>query len=358
MPELDCNIRCKLRDFTLEFDFSGELQGVQGIFGPSGSGKTTLLRILAGLSKNQGTHLRLDGVDWHSKAQPKQTPSHLRKVAYLSQQPFFFHHLSPYQNLVYGYKRRKTPTGCQHSKKTPEECIELLGLGEILERSIGNLSGGEQQKLALARAVLLDSRLWLIDEPFSALDQQSKKLAMQVLRDHLRQTRSPAFYVSHSWSEMATLSDSLFLVEKGKFEVLQGHKKDHLGPNLLTALDSVFDEKRQVLTIQMAEHSYRLPGCKTEGAEKLLLLIRPDDIHLSLDKPVLGSQLDWLPAQIESLQEPDSGCVYLKLRYSKDSAVAPLTAQISALAADNMKLKVADQVFFNFKPSFLAASLV
>ena len=152
--------------FVLNVDLKLPASGITVVFGPSGSGKTTLLRCLAGLEKS-GT-MEIAGEVWQNEN--TFIPINQRAVGMAFQESRLFPHLNVRNNLLYGYKR--TPFDCRRLHL--EEVMHVLALENLMERGIENLSGGEKQRVALGRALLMSPKILLMDEPQDALDDQRK----------------------------------------------------------------------------------------------------------------------------------------------------------------------------------------
>lgn len=200
---------CHFGTFTLDVDLDLPGNGLTALFGHSGCGKTTLLRCMAGLQVAAGA-MCVNGVEWQSETGSR--PVHQRPLAYVFQETGLFPHLSVKRNLMYGYRRIP-----QSDRQISfDQATEWLGLSRLLERMPDKLSGGERQRVAIARALLTSPRLLLMDEPLSALDQNSKQEIMpylEALRDNLA---IPILYVSHSTTEVARLADHIVIMGKGR----------------------------------------------------------------------------------------------------------------------------------------------
>lgn len=200
------------RGFVLNATFEAPSKGVTGIFGPSGCGKTTLLRALAGLPPHATGHLDIDGDLWLDTQAGIDMATHKRGVALVFQHAALFPHLSVRGNLKYAWDRRHQGTG---SSIKLDELIELTGIGALLDRNTTTLSGGERQRVAIARALASNPRLLLLDEPLSALDQDSRESFQRFLKQLCAKTGVPTFLVSHSVTEIVELSDQVLVMERG-----------------------------------------------------------------------------------------------------------------------------------------------
>ena len=159
---LDMAARHSFGSFTLDAAFSVPLEGTTAIFGPSGSGKTTLLRILAGLTTPSNGHVRLNQTTWLDTApvrgRPVNLPAHKRPVGLVFQDGRLFPHLSVGGNLEFAARRARTDAAPR------ADTISALDLAPLLERRTADLSGGEAQRVAIARTLLSKPRLLLLVE--------------------------------------------------------------------------------------------------------------------------------------------------------------------------------------------------
>ena len=196
--------------FRLDAEFSVEAAGVTAVVGPSGCGKTTLLRCIAGLTRLPGL-LTVRGHVWQDRR--VFVPPHRRAVGYVFQEPSLLPHLSVRQNLAFGMKRSKDRAAIAF-----DDVVSLLGMGGLLERRIGKLSGGEAQRVAIGRALLSQPELLLMDEPLSNLDPDSKAEILLYI-GRLQQTLLiPILYVSHDAAEVARISDRTLRMRDGRIE--------------------------------------------------------------------------------------------------------------------------------------------
>ena len=197
--------------FCLDADFSVQGERI-GIFGESGSGKSTLIGMLAGLVEPDDGTISLDGETLYSRTGGVAIPAERRRVAMVFQQPSLFPHLSVRANLLYGYKR----CAPQHRRVEFEPLVRVLKLEDLLDRGVANLSGGEQQRVAIGRAVLASPRLLIMDEPLSALDDDLKFQIIPYLNGVCGQFGIPFLFISHSLLEMRLMTDRVLEFAKGR----------------------------------------------------------------------------------------------------------------------------------------------
>lgn len=158
-------------DFTLNVDLQLPGRGISALFGHSGSGKTSCLRCLAGLERASSAFIEVNGEVWEDTRRGIFLAPHKRPVGYVFQEASLFAHLSVRGNLEFGW-RRIAPS---ERKVGLDQACQLLGIGHLLERKPITLSGGEAQRVGIARALLSSPRLLLMDEPLASLDEPRKR---------------------------------------------------------------------------------------------------------------------------------------------------------------------------------------
>ncbi len=183
------------------------------LLGPSGSGKSTLLRIIAGLeSAGSGEIL------WNGK-NIARIPVHLRNFGLMFQDYALFPHKNVFENVAFGLRMQDLPR--EKIKLQVERALAQVELGAFSGRKVTDLSGGEQQRVAFARALAPRPRLLMLDEPLGALDRTLKEQMLAELRKLLQETGIPAIYVTHDQEEAFSIADRLLIMHDGRI-VQQG----------------------------------------------------------------------------------------------------------------------------------------
>lgn len=182
-----------------------------GLFGPSGCGKSTLLALIAGFLTPTSGRIQLGNQLLFDAAQKINVPVHQRRIGIVFQDGQLFPHLNAHNNLLYGYRNLKP----EQRRFQLDTVVDLLELAPLLNRKPRQLSGGEQQRVALGRALLYSPELLLLDEPLSALDKNLKTQILPFLA-RLRELDIPMLYVSHSLEEIRYLTDSWLEMEAGR----------------------------------------------------------------------------------------------------------------------------------------------
>lgn len=207
MIELDFQIR--QGSYTLDARLSSTDQ-VTGLIGPSGSGKTTLLMALAGIIRPTGGLIGIKGgATFFDSGRGINLPIEKRRVGVVFQDDLLFLHLNVRENFLFGYNR--TEPGLR--KLHPQEICHLLDLGLLLERGTGELSGGEARRVAVGRALLTSPCLLLLDEPLTGLDVRLRDRILAYLLRIKSELSIPMVYVSHSYSDILAIADSVALID-------------------------------------------------------------------------------------------------------------------------------------------------
>lgn len=194
---------------------------VLAILGPSGSGKSTLLRVVAGLELPDTGTIRWDGVDLTG------VPAHERRFGFMFQSYALFPHRSVGENVAFGLKMIGHP---QIEKRT-REALAWVGLEHFADRSVTDLSGGEQQRVALARTLAPSPRLVMLDEPLGALDRRLRERLVEEIRAVLVERGSTAIYVTHDHEEAALVSERVAIMKNGEVAQVGTLEQIRAAPN-------------------------------------------------------------------------------------------------------------------------------
>lgn len=249
------------------------------LLGPSGCGKTTLLRMIAGLEDPTGGEIRLDGADM------TRIPTHKRNLGMVFQSLALFPHLNVGENISYPLRIRGAPKAGQAARVN--ELLKLIHLDGYADRAVSQLSGGQRQRVAIARALALSPRLFLLDEPLSALDAKLRE-AMQVeLRQLQQELGVTTIVVTHDQREAMTMADLVVVMGEGR--ILQAaapieiYRKpanafvaDFIGSTNLIEVSA--DSTGRVMALGGIIEGLALPG----GASKATVSVRPENVQLNV----------------------------------------------------------------------------
>ena len=255
------------------------------LLGPSGCGKTTTLRIIAGFEQPTAGDVSLEGKRLGS------TPPYKRHVHTVFQHYVLFPHMTVYHNIAFGLRMKRLPKHDIQSRVT--DMLKIVELSGYEARYPHQLSGGEQQRVGLARALVNEPAVLLLDEPLGALDLKVRKRMQQALKRIHREVGITFLYVTHDQEEALVLSDRIAIMNRGRLEQLDSVEDIYLRPrskyvsefigevNLFTGtvvqgasgVTTILTAGGSTLSVDVSDHL--LVGTAVEVA------VRPEKIHLS-----------------------------------------------------------------------------
>src|SRR6185295_18647990 len=206
------DIKHRLGDFTLDAQFETSV-GLVALLGRSGSGKTSIINTIAGLINPDHGRVTIDDLVLIDTTRGIFIPPHRRRIGYVFQEGRLFPHLTVHQNLLYGRWFAPREAGGDF-----DGVVELLGIGGLLDRRPGRLSGGEKQRVAIGRALLAKPRLLLMDEPLASLDDARKAEILPYIEKLRDESEIPIVYVSHAVAEVARLAATIVVLADGRVE--------------------------------------------------------------------------------------------------------------------------------------------
>ncbi|HKO30019.1 MAG TPA: molybdenum ABC transporter ATP-binding protein [Nitrospiraceae bacterium] len=353
MSRLVARFDARYPSFHLNVCLDLPTSGITVLFGPSGSGKTTLLRCLAGLERAPDGFMQFGNDVWQDEAKGLCLPLYNRPIGYVFQEPRLFPHYSVRSNLLYGYNRISS----EERRISIEQVVDILGIGHLLERRIHKLSGGEQQRVAIGRALLTSPKLLLLDEPLTSLDIQRKQEILPFIRRLHEVLLIPVIYVSHAISEILQLADRVVLMKQGKL-IGAGTLNE-----MLTSLElrGSFGSLRAgaVLNASVASHEpeYGLTRLEFKGqflfvplqsvaiGQSIRVHILSSDVSLVVgrtDSPT--SVLNIIEGTIIEIREMDQSSVDVLLDIG-----APLVASITRKSLANLGFKPGQRIYAHIK---------
>ena len=278
-------ISCAFDDFVAldGVDLRVERDEIVCLLGPSGCGKTTLLRIVAGLISDFRGEIGFDGEDL------RQVPVHERGFGLMFQDYALFPHLSVSDNIAYGLRRRRL------SKSTIAEQVKQMlgrvGLEGFEDRDIATLSGGEQQRVALARSLAPSPRFLMLDEPLGSLDALLRDQLALELRSIIKSARLSAIYVTHDHREAYSIADRIAVMDAGTIAQIADPLRLYQHPvservARFLGFSNVFRFDDNNFTAQLAR------ACNPAPAADQPFLIHPDGVFLAKrpEGPVISTE--------------------------------------------------------------------
>lgn len=322
---------------------------ITGLFGPSGAGKTTLLLAIAGLVRPDRGRIAIGDRTLFDSTARFSVPPHRRGLGVVFQEPRLFPHFRVLSNLTYARGDRRAPT------TDLDHLIDILELRPLLHRRIAGLSGGEKQRIALARALLSRPDALLLDEPLSSLDLRLRQAALTGLARAIAETNIPVLYVSHDLREILQLTDHLAIMHAGRV-VSSGryHEIIHQTPtwtvlrdrgacNILRGVVLRHDDPEHTTIIRLGDNTalgpeLRVPPVSAAIGTSLHLSISPRDIALAAGPIGSVSIQNQLPGVVSRLSDHDRGVLV------EVNVGVPLLSEVSRHAAKAMDLRVGSPV--------------
>ncbi|MBA2294194.1 MAG: ABC transporter ATP-binding protein [Actinobacteria bacterium] len=209
MATLTAELSHPLRSFALELSLEVGAETL-ALVGPSGAGKSTVLRALAGLLRPARGRIVLDGDVWLDRSRGVDVPPELRSVGLLFQDYALFPHMSVRANVAYGTRELRTV----------DELLERFAIGHLARARPGEISGGERQRVAVARALARSPRVLLLDEPLAALDAHTRATVRGELHELLAGLELPVILVTHDFEDALTLADRVGVLVDGRLRQL------------------------------------------------------------------------------------------------------------------------------------------
>lgn len=321
-------LRHRFPGFDLDVAFEAP-PGVTVLFGPSGSGKTTVVNAVAGLLRPDFG--RIAAGDWVLLDTQARIflPPHRRRLGYVFQEGRLFPHLTVRQNLLYG--RFFAPRDAR--AESFDRVVEMLGIGSLLARRPGALSGGEKQRVAIGRALLAGPKLILADEPLAALDEARKAEILPYFERLRDESPVPILYVSHSSAEVARLATTVVALRDGAVAAT-GTAAQVLG-------DVAAVGKRgaaSVLTARVVAHhadglselataagTLWLPRIPEPPGVTIRVRIPASEVILSLSRPEGLSALNILTGTIVEIREGQGPGAFVTLAFGDERLLARVT---------------------------------
>ena len=329
---LAVDIRHRLGAFQLDARFEAE-GGLIALFGRSGSGKTSIVNIIAGLVRPDHARVMIDGTALVDTEAGIFVPRHRRRIGYVFQEGRLFPHLTVRQNLLYGHWF--APRGKGGAKL--ERVVDLLGIGALLGRRPGRLSGGEKQRVAIGRALLADPRLLLMDEPLASLDEQRKGEILPYIERLRDRSKIPIVYVSHSVAEVARLATTLVLMSEGKVAAV-GPTADVMqrldlfpltgraeAGAVVEATVERHDDAAGLTELGSRAGRWRLHRIDAPVGARLRLRVRARDVILAKVPPMDISALNVLPGVIADIGSREGPIVEVRVDCNGEALIARLT---------------------------------
>ena len=340
-------INKKIGVFSLiDIDFTVDKGDYFMLIGQSGAGKSMLLELITGIMMPDSGDILLNGKSM------LQIPTQKRKLGIVYQKPTLFPHLSVFENIAYPLKIKKLRK--EEIKRQVQKLAEDTEIRHLLKRNIHSLSGGEVQRVTIARTLATNPEVLLLDEPLSFLDIQLKRGMLALLRK-LNQHGQTIIHVTHDYDEALSLTNNIALIENGTLiqsgtpkEVFQQPKSAFVAN--FTGINNFFKgrlvetEDYSGLKIFKTDETKILTNTDQEINSEGYLLI-PDDAITISDEKLLSSAVNNFNGIITDLYQTSNGTeVIINIGIE-------LSVKISGYSFEKLKLAIGKMVWISFKAS-------
>ncbi|MFW9989088.1 MAG: ABC transporter ATP-binding protein [Candidatus Odinarchaeota archaeon] len=315
------------------------------LLGPTGAGKTLLLELIAGFHKVKKGKILINGEDM-TKIRPYE-----RNIGFVYQDYSLFPHMDVERNINFGLEMKRFKRA-EINQKT-KEMMQKFDLIPLKDRYPHTLSGGEQQKAALARALITNPKIILLDEPFSALDPVTKKNAMQVVKSIHQNNNLTTIKVTHNQDE-AMLGDRISLIINGEIVDTGTPKRIFYKPRSIQNAEFVGIEnilegeiiKNQDGYAEIKSNDLTIHCLSEFSSGKVILFIRPENIVLS--KSLFKSSIrNNIKTAITELFIVSKELIQVTMKNG-------LKAYITSNAKEDLELKVGDKIYASFKATAIS----
>jgi iron(III) transport system ATP-binding protein len=288
LTKMYTNDAAAAKDVSFEVD-RGE---IVALLGPSGCGKTTILRCIAGFEQPTSGEIHIDSHLVSSGEKGLLTPVENRGLGFVHQSYALWPHKTVYKNVAYPLELRKRPR--KEINEKVRKTLEVVHLDDYVERFPSELSGGEQQRVALARSLVYDPSAILLDEPLSNLDAKLREQTRFELRRIFKELHISALYVTHDQSEALAIADRCIVMEKGQIQQIGTSIELYTQPNCAFVADFMGSSNilrgtasatdSQSIDMQWTTFRYVCQAPSDSGKD-VMVCIRPKDISLERTDP-------------------------------------------------------------------------
>ena len=356
-PELNVRLRKSLAgrerlSFTLDVEFTATA-GFSILFGASGAGKTTVLDCIAGLQRPGAGRIAIGGRPLFDSAAAMNLPPNRRSVGYLMQSLALFPHMSVRGNVEYGLNG----IGGAEREARVDQVLEAFRISALAKRRPSEISGGERQRVALARTLVTRPRVLLLDEPLTALDAATKAQIVDDLRAWNREQQIPILYVTHQREEVFALGENVIAMDAGRIvargsphEVLRRPQSETVAQlagfeNIFECIFSAEHPEQGTMRCRVAGTTLdlELPLARVDTSRRVTVGIRAGDILLALAAPQGLSARNVFQGTITCLEQRDVMVI------AKVDCGVELEAHITPAARESLRLREGGTVWLVVK---------
>ncbi len=342
-------------DWLLQIDLHIKNGEIMTLLGPSGCGKTTTLRIIAGFIRIDSGHLYLN------EAIIDDVPPYRRNVGIVFQDYALFPHMNVFKNIAFGMRMKKQYSR-QQIRNRVEEMLALVGLEGYQDRYPENLSGGEQQRIALLRSLAPHPDFLLLDEPLSALDLQLRKRLRQEIKNIQRKFGITTIYVTHDQEEAMSISDRITVMRNGHVEqigtpveIYQNPKTEYVAKfvgisNVISG--KILRREHHYIQVQSAQQTFTIPNRAGHvPGDHVTFFFRPEESYLAFmpkEKNVICGKIvehEYLGAEILTTVRSQEEKTYIVSNYIKDERFLEREGQKVCINFPVRACKIIDETY-------------
>ncbi|MDN7024710.1 ATP-binding cassette domain-containing protein [Methanoculleus sp. FWC-SCC1] len=317
------------------------------VLGPTGAGKTILLETIAGIHTPDTGSISMNGIEI-SRMDPKE-----RGVGMVYQDYMLFPHLTVGENIGFGLKQRSIDPAAV--REQVRDVAEMLGIGHLLERSPETLSGGEQQRAAIARALIIKPRILLLDEPLSALDVTTRERLRRELATIHRMMKTTIIHITHHFEDLFALADRVAIMQDGTVvqvgtpeEIFQTPATEFVAS--FTGMENVFHGRARIrdgeARIELGPISLRTVA-EIEG--DVYVGIRPEEVIVSRE-PFESSAVNTFQGSVTEIRQNG-----MFSRIVVDAGGVPFVCALTRQSIRRLGLAEGEAVYLTFKASAVHA---
>ena len=348
---LEFAINVRLNGF--ELDVQGEFNdGITAVFGPSGAGKSTLLSCLSGLRRPDHGEIKMRGELLYSSAQRIDVRPQLYRSALVFQDGALFPHMTVRRNIEYGFQL--TPEDERFID--PSELTDFLGITRLLDRMPASLSGGEKQRVALARSLAMSPRVLLLDEPVASLDVKLRHDVVGFLKGIHERYEMPMIYVSHSLSDVMALASKTLVLDQGRVKSFGSTSEVIL--NLASSVAGRTEGIDNMLNglvedddlIRVGDAEVVVPGRTRRKGAEVAISIGASEIILATQRPQGLSARNILRGNVSGVVRGEFA-VFVTV-----DAGAEFVVELTSDSASEMGLEAGKEIYAIFKTSSITVT--
>ena len=224
MSRWSATLSLQLDTFSVDVSISGDEHPI-AVIGPNGSGKSTLLRALAGLHRLSAGRIEIEGACIFDSTAQINIPPEERQIGYVPQGYALFPHLSARENVAFGLMGSTSRLSKKDASDKAHGFLHDMGCARLSDRRVSHLSGGAKQRIALARALVTQPRMLLLDEPLAALDITARQSTRAFLTEFLNEHRIPTLMTTHDPQDVNALQSTVYVLDQGRL-VANGRPRD------------------------------------------------------------------------------------------------------------------------------------